>query len=173
MINRKKSVHATRPKHLLVRLSRFMSNNWGKLSVRIQLILLVLQRLRKRKKKKRIKKISESIAHGHLLHCTHIHKCVSVYMYMACSKSNAFYFIMLTHSVKGGCWWCISRDSTFLSITYDFSLSLIATDWQNSIWHENVHKVEVCYWISHCGTKIHPLTCSDACWMFMETKYWI
>ena len=29
-----------------------------------------------------------------------------------CSESNASYFIMLAH-VRGGCWWCGSRDWTF------------------------------------------------------------
>jgi len=39
--------------------------------------------------------------------------CVCVYIHMRvhkiCSESNAFYFIMVADSVRGGCWWCGRR----------------------------------------------------------------
>jgi len=40
------------------------------------------------------------------------------YLYKVCSESNASYFMMLAHDVRGGCWWCGSRGWTFLSMSH-------------------------------------------------------
>ena len=41
--------------------------------------------------------------------------------------------------------------------------------WQNGVWHGSEHEEKVCHWIPPW----HPLTFTDICWMFMETKQWM
>jgi hypothetical protein len=65
------------------------------------------------------------------------------------SESNASYFTMLTHDIKGRCLWYDSRGWTFAPIVCKFCCR--ATDsssvaiWQNGIWHGSVYETEVCH----------------------------
>ena len=43
-------------------------------------------------------------------------------MYKGRSESNASYFIMLTHYIRGRCWWYSSKGWTFLPITHSMLL---------------------------------------------------
>ena len=45
--------------------------------------------------------------------------------------------------------------------------------WQNGVWHGSAYETKVCNWIPPCGKKLHPMTFTDACWMFTETKQWM
>jgi len=47
------------------------------------------------------------------------------------------------------------------------------TVWQNGGWHESMDEAKVCHWIPPCGKKWHPLTFTDACETFVETKQWV
>ena len=90
-----------------------------------------------------------------------------------CSESNASYFIMLAH-VRGGCWWCDSRDWTFPpNIPLD-----AAAVWQMAAegHSERMSMTWKCIWSkgvqlnSSMWKKIHPLTFTDTCWTLMEIK---
>ena len=45
--------------------------------------------------------------------------------------------------------------------------------WQNGVWHGSAYETKVCNWITPCGKKLHPMTFTDACWTFTETKQWM
>ena len=62
---------------------------------------------------------------------------------------------------------------------YSIKLFYCATDgsneavWQNGIWRGNLHEAKGVTLNSSTKKKMHPLTFTDACWMFMETKQWM
>jgi len=76
-----------------------------------------------------------------------------ILMYEGCSKSNASYFIMLTHNLRGGCLWYSSRVWTFLP-TFHYTLFCDKWHWQNGIWHGCVYEAKVCHWIPTCGKNV-------------------
>ena len=65
------------------------------------------------------------------------------------------------------------------SCQYSIKFYCRATDdsrgavWQNGVWHGSAYETKVCNWIPPCGKKLHPVTFTDACWTFMETKQWM
>ena len=99
------------------------------------------------------------------------------FKYKGCFKSNASYFIMLAHSIRGRCWWYGSRGWTFLPIFYYVLLPCdrwqqrgSLTEWcltWKCVWSKGV-SVSSSTW-----KKLHPLTFTDACWTLMETKQWV
>jgi len=45
--------------------------------------------------------------------------------------------------------------------------------WQNDSWYGSEYEEIVGHWIPPCEKKGHPLTSTDVCWKFMETKQWL
>ena len=45
--------------------------------------------------------------------------------------------------------------------------------WQNGIWRGSAFEEKEWNLIPPCRKKWHPLTFTDACWMFLETKQWM
>ena len=87
--------------------------------------------------------------------------------YKGCSKSSAFYFIMLAMTQ-----WFLSRDWTFSPISpYIFCCvtdGSRGTVWQNGIWHE-VHMKQRCGIEFLHMEKMAPI---DTCWVF-EISQWM
>jgi len=88
-------------------------------------------------------------------------------------QNNAFYFIMLAHSIKGRCFWYGSRGWTFPPTFY--YILLLCDRWQQrsslakwcltweSEWNKDVE-------LNSSMKKWHPLTFINTCWTFMETR---
>ena len=97
--------------------------------------------------------------------------------YTYCSQSTAFYFIMLAPDIRGGCWWYISRDWIFPPIIH--YILLLCDRWQQRDSLTKWHLTRKCVWrkgaslSSSMWKKLHPLTFTDTCWMFMETRQWM
>jgi len=97
--------------------------------------------------------------------------------YKGCSESNAFYFIMLAHDIRGGCWWYGSTGWTFPP-TFHYIL-LPCDEWQQRDSVTKRHLTWKCGWrkgVSLNSTmqkKQHPLTFINPCWMFLETIQWM
>jgi len=98
------------------------------------------------------------------------------WMYKGCSESNALCFIMLTHNVRGRCWWNGRRGWTLPAI---FHYIFVAVKWQqrNSLtewrltWKYIISKgvsMKSSMW-----KKWWPLTFIDGWWMLMETNQWM
>ena len=111
-------------------------------------------------------------------HRTNLHLlCKITWKYEDHSESNASYFIILAHDVRGGCWWYGSRGWTFPPIFH--YMLLLCDRWQlrgslteqcltwKHVWSRDVE------WNSSMMEKPHPLTFINACWMFLETKQWM
>ena len=75
---------------------------------------------------------------------------LNVFIYKGCSKSNAFYFMMSAHDIRGRWWWYGSRGTTFPPISFYILLPVTDSsrgkDWQNDIWHGVFMKLR-------CGTE--------------------
>ena len=83
----------------------------------------------------------------------------------------ASYFIMLTHGVRGRCWWYGSRGQTFQQYFVIFCCCVTdgskMTKWcliWKCLWSKGVE------FNSSMLEKLHPLAFTDACWMFMTSK---
>ena len=80
-------------------------------------------------------------------------------IYDGCSESNAFYFIMLAHNIRGQCWWYSNRDWTFPPIFHPITCCCYVTGgsiravWQNSVSHGRVYEAQVWNWIPPCRKK--------------------
>lgn len=96
-------------------------------------------------------------------------------LYKGCSESNASYFIMSAHGVRGGCRQYGSRGWTFPPVFHygamwemaaegkpDKTASGIETQMKQSHVTEFLHM-----------EKRHPLTFSDTCSMLLENKQWM
>ena len=97
--------------------------------------------------------------------------------YEGCSESNASYFMMLAHSVRGGYWWCGSRGWTFPSV---FCYMLLLCD----RWQQRGRLTKWCLtWKcissksvtlnSSMWKKLHPVTTINTHWALTETKQWM
>jgi hypothetical protein len=87
--------------------------------------------------------------------------------YEGCLDSNASYFIILVHDVRGGCWWYGSRGWTFLLIC----VSVVAGQQQ-----QRGSLANWCLtwkWIRSRGVSLNSLTFNNAWWTFTETKQWM
>ena len=97
-------------------------------------------------------------------------------MYNSCSKSNASYFIMLSHDARGGCWWDSRRGWTFSPIFH--YVLLLCDRWQQRGSLAQWCLIWKCVWSkgvalnSSVQNKWHPPTVIDACWTAVETKQW-
>lgn len=95
-------------------------------------------------------------------------------MYYGCSESNASYFILLAHNVRGGRWWYGCRGWTFLE-TLCYML-LPCDRWQQRGSLTKWCLTWKCGWSksvslnSSMQKAVYPLTFINALWMFMETK---
>jgi hypothetical protein len=73
-------------------------------------------------------------------------------------ESNASYFIMLSHDVRGRCWWYGSRGWTFPPIIFNSCCrstdSSRGTVWQNGVWYESAYETEECHRIPPWGKEI-------------------
>ena len=88
-----------------------------------------------------------------ILACTACHACKR-----ATPKYNVSYFVMLSHNIKGGCWWYGRSGWTFPPITHNFFFALlqIAADRQSGKMASDM-KAEVCHWIPACRKKFAPV----------------
>ena len=97
-------------------------------------------------------------------------------IYEGCSESNASYFIILAHNIRGGCLW-----QQRLNLPTNIPLHFVAlwqygsrgAVWQNGFWHGRAYKARISNWIPPYRKKWHLLTLIDDCWMFQETKQWM
>ena len=81
---------------------------------------------------------------------------------------------MLSHNIKGRCWWYSSWGWTLPPIFhYILLLCSKGTVWQNGIWHGSIYEVKTCHWILPWWKKWYLLIFTDACWTFVETKQWM
>jgi len=98
-------------------------------------------------------------------------------IYKGCSESNAFYFIMLAHEVRGGCWWEGSRDWTFLPIFCYFLLP--CNRWQQRGSLTKGYLTWKCVYSkgvslnSSMRKNWHPLTFINAWGIFIGNKQWM
>ena len=77
-------------------------------------------------------------------HYRNVFKGVLVEKYEGCSKSNASYFIMLAHNIRGGCWWYGSRGWTFPPISH--YVLLLCDRWQQRGTLTEWHLTWECVW---------------------------
>ena len=89
----------------------------------------------------------------------------------------ASHFIILAHNIRGGYWWYGSRGWTCPPI---FHYTLLPCDrWQQRGSLTEWRLIWKCVWSrgvelnSFKQKKWHPLTFTNACWTFMESKQWI
>jgi hypothetical protein len=75
---------------------------------------------------------------------------------------------MLTHEVRGGCWWYDSKGWTFQPVVCKFCCRATGSSrgavWQNGVWHGSAWGAEVCHWIPPCGkpcTRWHSWTSAE------------
>ncbi len=84
--------------------------------------------------------------------------------YVGHSKSNASYFIMLAHNIRGGCWWYGSRGWTFPPISHYKLLLLLCDRWQQRSSLTEWRLIWKCIWSKGASLKSsmwktwHPLT---------------
>ena len=109
----------------------------------------------------------------------------TMYLYVAstCLSETAraapkiIILMMLTHSIRGGCWWYGSRGWTFLPISH--SILLPCDRWQQrrslTEWHLTWKCVRSkCVELnSLMRKKWCTLTFINTCWTFLETKQWM
>ena len=102
------------------------------------------------------------------------------FSYEGRSKSNASYFIlflflmplMMSETDVGGA--VVEVEPSY---QYSIIFCCYVTDgsrgaaWQNGVWHGSAYKSVKLN--SSMWKKWHPLTFTDACWTFMETKQWM
>jgi len=92
--------------------------------------------------------------------------------YSDCPESNVSYFVMLTHDIRGGCWWHGRRGWTFLPILYYILLQ--SDRWQQRGSLTEWHLTWKCIWSKGASLNSSmwktwdPLTFINACWIFME-----
>ena len=90
--------------------------------------------------------------------------------YDGCSESNAFYSTLLSHNIRGGCWWYCSRAWTFPPVSHYVlllrgrrqqrgTLTKWCLTWR-CVWSKGME-------LSFSMWEKHPLTFTDACWTFM------
>ena len=111
-------------------------------------------------------------------HCKNSPSLLKVnFKYKGCSESNALYFIILTHDIRGRCWWYGNRGWTFPPIFH--YILLLCNSWQERSSLTEWHLTRKCGWSkvmelkSSMWKNLHPLTFSDACWMFTGVKQWM
>jgi len=94
-----------------------------------------------------------------------------------CSKSNAFYYIMLVHKVRGRHYWH-GRICWIFPPIFHVAVRQTSADrhsWQNSVWHGSTYEAKICNSIPSFRKKkkMHPFTLISTCWTFVETKQWM
>lgn len=101
-----------------------------------------------------------------------MHRLTNHTIYEGCSERNASYVIMLTHDIRGGCWWYSRRGWSF---PYSITFCCCAAGgsrgavWQKGMWYGSVYvSLNSSLW-----KKWHPLTFNNTCWVFVETKQWM
>lgn len=85
-----------------------------------------------------------------------------MWKYAGCSESNASYYIMSAHNIRGRCWWYGSRGSTFLPIFHYILFLYDSCQQRGSLteWHLKWK----CIWSkdvllnSSMWKQLHPLT---------------
>jgi len=70
-------------------------------------------------------------------------------IYEGCSESNASYFILLAHNIRGRCWGYGSRCWTLPTIS---RYMLLLCD-RCHLWYGSASKAKVCHWTPPCGRK--------------------
>lgn len=89
------------------------------------------------------------------------------------TESNASYFLMLSHDIRGRCWcdgsrgWTFPPPSHYILLLCDDSSS--GAVWQNSTCHGSMDEAKRCNWIPPQRKK---MTSTDTCWTLMESKQW-
>ena len=105
------------------------------------------------------------------------HLAVNISMRAALKVMPPVLFVMLAHSVRGGCWCYGSRGWTFPPIFH--YMLLPCGRWQRNDSLTQWHLTWKCAWSnavelnSSIRKKQHTLTFTDPCWIFMETKQWM
>jgi len=88
---------------------------------------------------------------------------------IGCYESNLSCFIMLSHSVRSGSWWYLSRVWTFLPIHCYILLHVTngsrGTVWKNGVGHGSAYEVKVLKCILQCRKNCT----TDVCWKSTET----
>lgn len=89
--------------------------------------------------------------------------------YKGCPESNASWFRMLAHNTRGRCWWCGSRGWISPSVPLHF-VDVRQTAVEGSLKERclthNTYETIHSHW-----KKMAPMTFTDTCWIFMDTKH--
>jgi len=86
-----------------------------------------------------------------------VHSTWLIEFYEGCSKSNASYFIVLAHSIRGiGSMAVETEPCQQYSITFCYCATSVSREavWQNGIWLGSAYEAKVCHRISPCRKKM-------------------